>query len=593
MRESRRLTGPGAALVFGSLLLFGSAHASADVSSRGQADKNAITRIRDEGLNHSQVMQTLSYLCDVIGPRLTGSPNLGHANQWTKDRLESWGLVNAHLEQWGPFGRGWELKRYSAQIMEPYTIVLNSWPKAWTPGFDQPITADVIYLDAKNDADLAKYHGKLKGAIVLAGPGRELQPRFEPLAVRVSDSDLLNLANADPTSVSPPGQARAATASERRAMFADTPAGRALLNRNATQPASRPSGRAGQFAFAGRFLSFAAKEGAALVVTPSTQGDGGTIFVAQASVPGQAPGSRGGPRVWSVDCPEIPAQIMLAIEDYNRLARMIQQGQKLKMAVDLRVKYHTEDLNAYNTIAEIPGTDLADEIVMVGGHLDSWQSATGATDNGAGVAAAMEAVRIIRSLNLHPRRTIRIALWTGEEEGLLGSRAYVRKHFGYYPGVQSPYDRVPGGPRVSEPEATQPATRPAKPLIREAEYEKLSIYFNLDNGAGKIRGVYLQGNEAARPVFRKWIAPFADLGAATLTASNTGSTDHVSFDAVGLPAFQFIQDGLEYFSRTHHSNEDVYDRVPPDDLKQCATIMASFLYDAAMMDERFPRKAIK
>ncbi|HXE52805.1 MAG TPA: M20/M25/M40 family metallo-hydrolase, partial [Tepidisphaeraceae bacterium] len=518
---------------------------------------------------------------------------LAHANQWTRDRLESWGLVNAHAEEWGTFGRGWELKRYSAQIVEPYTIVLNGWPKAWSPGLDKPLTADVVYVDAKNDAELAKYKGKLKGAVVLVGPARELQPRFDPLAVRVSDSDLLGLANAAPTSVSPPGQARAATASERRAMFAGTPAGRALLNRSTTGPTTRRSGRFGQFAFAGRILSFAAKEGAALIVTPSTQGDGGTIFVAQASIPNQQPGNRGGPRPWSVDCPDIPPQVELAVEDYNRLVRMTQQGVKLKMAADLQVQYHTEDLNAYNTIAEIPGTDLADEIVMVGGHLDSWQSATGATDNGAGVVAAMEAVRIIKTLNLHPRRTIRVALWTGEEEGLLGSRAYVKKHFGYYPDAQSPYDRVPGGARRSESSTTRPTSRPSRPLVREAEYEKLSVYFNLDNGAGKIRGVYLQGNEAARPIFRKWIAPFADLGAATLTASNTGSTDHVSFDAVGLPAFQFIQDGLEYFSRTHHSNEDVVDRVPADDLKQCATIMAAFVYDAAMMDERFPRKPVR
>jgi hypothetical protein len=574
-------------------------------SAESRVSAATIDKIREEGLNHSQAMQTLSYLTDVIGPRLTGSPNLKRANEWTRDTLAKWGLENAHLEPWGPFGRGWSLKRFSIQIVEPQTVILVAYPKAWTPGFDEPFTAPVIWIDAKAESDLKKYEGKLKGTVVLAGGVRPVEPRFDPLAGRVSDSDLLSLADATPGTTSPPGVARAANASERSAQFVDTPTGQRLLRGRSgatTQPAGGRRGRGGRGGaglFTSRILTFAAKEGAALVIDPSLQGDGGTVFVAGASVPGQSGFGRGGPRVYSVDCPQIPAQATMAVEDYNRLVRMIQQGEQLKMAVDLQVKYHTDDLMAYNTIAEIPGTDpvLKDQIVMVGGHMDSWQAGTGATDNGVGVVAAMEAVRILEACKLKPRRTIRIALWTGEEQGLLGSRAYVAKHFGSYPG-QSAFGgsgrgrRGRGAADDSQTPDTQPAaTRPTGRIEKGPEYDQLSVYFNLDNGTGKIRGVYMQNDEAARPFFRAWLAPFADLGAATVTPSNTGSTDHISFDNIGLPGFQFIQDPIEYFSRSHHSSADVFDRIQADDLKQAATIMASFLYDAAQMDERFPRKA--
>ncbi|HSZ58960.1 MAG TPA: M20/M25/M40 family metallo-hydrolase [Tepidisphaeraceae bacterium] len=577
-------------------------------SGEFRASAATIDKIREEGLNHSQAMQTLSYLTDVIGPRLTGSPNLKHANEWTRDTLSKWGLENAHLEPWGLFGRGWSLKRFSVQIVEPQTIILIAYPKAWTPGFDEPFTAPVIWIDAKTESDLKKYEGKLKGAVVLAGGVRPVEARFDPLAARVSDSDLLGLADATPGTTSPPGQARAANVSERSAQFADTAVGQRLLRGRGgatTQPAGgrlgRRGGRGGAGLFTGRILTFAAKEGAALVIDASLQGDGGTVFVAGASVPGQTGFGRGGPRVYSVDCPPIPAQATMAVEDYNRLVRMIQQGEQLKMSVDLQVQYHTDDLMAYNTIAEIPGADpeRKDQIVMIGGHMDSWQAGTGATDNGVGVVAAMEAVRILEACNLRPRRTIRIALWTGEEQGLLGSRAYVSKHFGSYPG-QSAFGGGGRGRRgraaadESDVASSQPATtRPSRGLEKGPEYEQLCIYFNLDNGTGKIRGVYMQNDEAAHPYFRAWLAPFADLGATTLTPSNTGSTDHISFDNIGLPGFQFIQDPIEYFSRSHHSSADVFDRIQADDLKQAATIMAAFLYDAAQMDERFPRKPLR
>jgi Zn-dependent M28 family amino/carboxypeptidase len=294
--------------------------------------------------------------------------------------------------------------------------------------------------------------------------------------------------------------------------------------------------------------------------------------------------------------PKTMPQVIVAAEDYNRMIRMVDAGEKLKMAIDLQVKYYTNDPMAYNTVAEIPGSDLKDQIVMLGGHMDSWHSGTGATDNGAGVAAAMEAVRIIKTLDLKPRRTIRIALWSGEEEGLLGSRAYVNEHFGYYTnttpdnggGATSPRDQTTGGGRGRR--GGRGGANANRTLVKGEEYDKLSAYFNLDNGGGKIRGVYMQGNEAVRPLFRHWIDPFRDLGAETLTPLNTGSTDHVSFDGIGLPGFQFIQDALDYGSRTHHSNEDVFDRIQADDMKQASTILAAFVYQAAMLDEKVPRK---
>jgi Zn-dependent M28 family amino/carboxypeptidase len=280
------------------------------------------------------------------------------------------------------------------------------------------------------------------------------------------------------------------------------------------------------------------------------------------------------------NAPKIPTQIVLGKEHYNRLVRMCEQGEELKMAVELDVAFHDGDLMAYNTVAEIPGTDLKDEVVMLGGHMDSWHSGTGATDNGAGVSVALEAVRILKALDLKPRRTVRVGLWTGEEQGLLGSRAFVKEHFG----------RTPAGRFGGPPSAATAGTSDTPDPTANREYANFSAYFNLDNGTGKIRGVYLQGNEAVRPIFRKWLQPFREMGAATLSISNTGGTDHLSFDGIGLPGFQFIQDGIEYDTRTHHSNQDVFDRIQADDMRQASVIMAAFIYNAATMDEKMPRK---
>jgi carboxypeptidase Q len=578
--------------------------ASAQTPPSESAAKNAdvIARIRDEGLNHSEAMQTLTYLTEVIGPRLTGSPNLKRANEWTRDKLASWGLTDAHLEAWGPFGRGWSLKRYSAQIVEPQAIPLIGCPNAWSPGLDRPLVADVVFFDVRTNTDLEKYQGKLSGAIVLASPLREIKSRFDPLATRLQETNLLRLANAAEPGAR--GPRTNLSDSGRRARldsgFTDATASGTNASRAGVAPEGRRFPPGGPGRGPGRYLSFLAKEGAALVVNSSSLGDGGTYFVAAASVPGSD--VRGGfsptntMRAWATNVPAFPPQITLATEDYNRLVRMIQQGEKLKMAVDLQVQFNGDDLMAYNTVAEIPGSDLKEEIVMLGGHLDSWHAGTGATDNAVGIAAVMEAARILKALKLQPRRTIRVGLWSGEEQGLFGSKAYVGRHFGYYTNA-APAEvlRSPKDSANDEPAATRSATNASlvRRLVRLSEYEEISTYFNLDNGAGKIRGVYMQGNEAVRPLFRHWLEPFRDLDAETLTISNTGGTDHQSFDAVGLLGFQFIQDPLDYGSRTHHSNEDVLDRIQPDDLKQIAVILAAFAYDAATLDQKLPRKPIE
>ena len=336
-------------------------------------------------------------------------------------------------------------------------------------------------------------------------------------------------------------------------------------------------------------------EGAAVVLEPG-RGDGGTVFVASATMPRNAdpnrdsrspseggnPFSRGGPRPWATDPPTVIPQLVLAAEHYNRLVRMVQKGAHPKLEIDIQTQYHDGDLNSFNIIAEIPGTDLKDEVVMLGGHFDSWHAGTGATDNAIGVGVAMEAVRILKAIDAKPRRTIRIGLWTGEEQGLFGSKAYVAEHFG---SAQTP--------SRGAPEGRGEGSRPQPTYELKAEHEKFSSYFNLDNGTGKIRGIYLQGNEAARPIFRAWLAPFADMGATTITASNTGGTDHQSFDGIGLPGFQFIQDPLEYDTRTHHSSMDVYERIQEEDAKQASVIMATFVYHAAIRDERLPRKPLE
>jgi hypothetical protein len=469
--------------------------------------------------------------------------------------MTKWGMQNAKLEAWGPFGRGWSLKAFTAQVVEPQTIPVIAYPKAWSPSTKGAVTGEVVFLDARTEADLAKYKGQLRGKIVLVVPPRELKAEFEGLGKRRTDEELAKLAAApNPNDAAQPQQQ---ASPEQLQMF-----------------------RQAQLQTAKR-MSFLLEEGAAVIVDTSGKGSGGTLFVSGASVAQVIPAKEEDffttPRLTAyqkeAEARMIP-QMTMATEDYNRLIRMIRQGVKPQMTVNIQAQYHDDDLMGYNTIAEIPGTDpqLKDEIVMVGAHLDSWHSAGGATDNASGSAVAMEAARIILASGLKPRRTIRVALWSGEEQGLHGSREYVKQQFGEMKSAVQ-------GQRGE--------------LVKTPNYEKFSAYYNLDNGTGKIRGVYMQGNSAAAPIFKTWLEPFKDLGATTITLANTGGTDHLSFDRIGLPGFQFIQDEIEYSTRTHHSNQDTFDRIQADDMKQAATIMAAFAYQTAMMDEKLPRKAMR
>ncbi len=508
-----------------------------NVAAQEKTDSAAIARIMDEGMNRSQVMDLMSSITDVYGPRLTWSPEYLQAAKWAVKRLGELGLSNPHLESGEPLGRPWTLERYSANVLGTRNFPLISFPKAWSPGVST--TGDLVYLDAATDSALDTYKGKLGGKFILLDAPRDVKAHFEPEATREADSSLLDLANADD-----PANRRGA---RRRAEQTPEMKQRSLVNYHKIQ--------------------LAEKEGAAGILTAS-RGDGGNIFVQQASA-SYHPDTPFTKRVsvYEAKAPKILPQIAVGVEHYNRLVRMIKKGETPKLEVNLEVSFGKLD-SLYNVIAEIPGTDLADEVVMLGGHYDSWHGGTGATDDATGCVAAIEALRILKALDLKPRRTIRVALWDGEEQGLNGSQAYVKAHFG------SKAEQADGQGEVK--------------LLPEAE--KFSVYFNHDNGTGKLRGVHMQGNEATRAIFRSWLAPFDSLGASTLTLANTGGTDHLSFDAIGLPGFQFIQDEIEYSSRTHHSTMDLYERVQEADMKQAAIIMAAFAYHAAMRDAKFPRK---
>jgi carboxypeptidase Q len=513
-------------------------------------DTAAIVKIKDEGTNRSEVMEILSYLTDVYGPRLTWSPEYREAGVWASRKLKEWGLQNVYFDNHGPVGKGWTLKRFSANVLGPRAFPVIAYPKAWSPGTRGTVKGNVVFLDVKEENDLKKYEGKLKNAFILISNPRELSANFQPLARRLQDSTLLDLANAGEPG---PGGRRRMT---------DSAAIARLLK---------------QAQFNAKKLEFCMQQGAAAILDAS-RGDGGTIFVQQATVP-YAPKSISeifGARAsaYDPDAPKILPQVSLAAEHYNRIVRMIQKGQNVTMEMNLEVEFTKPD-SSFNVIAEIPGTDLRDEVVMIGAHFDSWQAGTGATDNATGSAVCMEAVRIIQKLGLKPRRTIRIGLWGGEEQGLHGSREYVKEYLGQRKQADV-LQAIMGG--ADGPLETKPA------------YDNFQVYFNNDNGSGKVRGVYLQGNDNARPIFRAWLDAIGDTDAKTLTLSNTGGTDHLSFDAIGLPGFQFIQDPIEYDTRTHHSNMDVFDRAQAEDMKQGSIMMAVFAYHAAMMDGKFPCK---
>jgi carboxypeptidase Q len=509
---------------------------SVSVIGQEAVDLNVVHRIRQEALQNSQVMEHLFYLTDVHGPRLTNAPGFFAAADWVVKQLKQWG-ISAQQEEWGPSGRGWTFTRFSAHLIEPQYASLIGVPLAYTPGTSGPVTADVTIAAIASEADFAKYRGTLRGKIVLLGNGRELPMSTQPLASRRSDSDLAALA------VAPEGRGNTAAPGAVAAAGRSGRGGRGAPPAGAAGAATPVSQRA--------LNQFLAEEGAAVVVRiGGGRSEGGTVFA-------QSGGSRD-PKE-----PVPPPTIALTPEHYNRIARLLDHGIPVRAQVEVEARFLDDRTTSVNVVGEIPGGRRKDEIVMIGAHLDSWHGGTGATDNAAGSAVMIEVMRILKTLNLRLDRTVRLGLWSGEEQGLLGSRAYVTQHFA--------------------------AREDMKP---KPEHAKLSAYFNVDNGSGKIRGIYLQGNDAVRPIFDTWFKPFADLGASTVSIRNTGGTDHTSFDAVGLPGFQFIQDPLEYDSRTHHSNMDVYDRVQRGDLMQMVAIVASFVYNAANRDELLPRKAL-
>ncbi len=506
--------------------------------SQEKVDLETMGRIRYEGFRDSKVMELASGLMDSIGERLTGSPNMKRANEWTRDQLTAIGLSNAHLESWGPFGRGWSNQYVNVRMTSPDVVTLLAYPKAWTPGTNGVIQGKCIRATIEDKKDFDKYKGKLAGMIVILGADADVKPITEAPYKRLSDDDLAKLGDYQIPPDHPPFR------------FAD------FLKRQQ---------------FIKDLNQFFADEKVLAVIDHSrgTSG-GGTVFVQSGG--SYKPG----------ETAAIP-QLTMASEHWTRIARLLQQKKDVSLELNVANTFYDDDPMQYDTLAEISGGDRKDEVVMLGAHLDSWHAGTGATDNGAGTIVMMEAVRILKALEVKPRRTIRIALWSGEEQGLLGSQNYVEHHFGSRPPMDDP--GMKGMPTLLRREAGEVTVKP--------EQAKVSAYFNVDNGTGKIRGVHLQENEAVSPIFEAWMKPFKDLGMNTLSMRNTGGTDHLSFDAVGIPGFQFIQDPIEYETRTHHANMDVYDRLQPEDLKQAAVIVAAFVYDAAMRDQMLPRKPIE
>ncbi len=498
-----------------------------------------VSRIRQEGFRNSKVMEIMSELSDRLGARLTGSANLKRANEWTRDQLTAYGLSNAHLESW-TFGRGWALDSVSVRMVAPDVAPLYALPKAWTPSVS--VKGEVVRLKATTVEDLEKEKGKYAGKIVLVGELRDLAPVTEAPSRRYDDAKLQEIGAYDI-----PG-----------ARLRD-PMGRAYNRADLIR----------RFTFSRALQKFLEDEKVACAIEQS-RGDAGLIFVQ-------------GTQNYKQDSPDGIPQLVMAAEHFGRIARLVERNVPVTLEIDLKSHFETPDGGkVFNTVGEIPGTDKKDELVMAGGHLDSWHAGTGATDDGAGVGIVMEAVRILTALGVKPRRTIRVAFWGGEEEGLLGSHAYAVDHLGQREErIRGGGDGLPSYMRDSNGPQT---------IVLKPEQQKISAYFNIDNGTGKLRGIYTQENAAVVPIFEAWGAPFKDLGFTTVTERNTGGTDHLSFDAVGVPGFQFIQDPVEYESRTHHSNMDVYDRLQREDMMQAAVVLASFLYNTAMRDDMMPRK---
>ena len=503
--------------------------------------------IREEATKHSHIMEYASGLMDGIGPRLTGSPNLRKANEWTRDQLKAMGCSNAHLEDWGEFGIGWQQLNTWVRMTVPDTAVFIAQAAPWSPATKGPVSGTPVWVDLKDEKNFEQYKGKLAGKIVLLGDMREVRPVDKPLFERYADAELNKI------------EMYAVKLGEDRGLVQNFMKEMELREK------------------VGKFL---AGERVMAVVVPSRDGrnsggSGGTIFDDRWSGFGLSLYQR-------EHTNPVPVAVM-AIENYGRVYRLLKANVPVTLELNIDTKTTGDHEHGFNTIAEIAGTDptLKNELVMVGAHLDSWASGTGATDNGAGTVVAMEVMRILNALHVNPRRTIRIGLWTGEEQGDFGSEEYVKEHFGF-------------APRASDPESLKllEYLRPYVATIEtKPDYTKISAYFNVDDGSGKIRGVYLQENAAAAPIFAQWIEPLKDLGVTSISMEST-SSDHESYDAIGIPGFQFIQDPLDYSSRTHHSNMDTYERLQGEDLAQAALVEAIFVYNAAMRDQMLPRKAM-
>ncbi|MEM7052658.1 MAG: M20/M25/M40 family metallo-hydrolase [Acidobacteriota bacterium] len=496
-------------------------------------DLDMVTKIRDEGLNRSRVMEIAAHLTTGIGARLTGTPALEEANEWTRNWLEEQGLSKAEVVPF-PFGEGWTFSRSEVKLTKPYEAVLSALPEAWTPGTQGAVQGRAMRLEVSSVKDLEEYAGKLEGTILFLDEEREIEESDRPPFRRYSDDELSELVSIE--------------LSERR-------------RRGNWRERARKRWKAGE-----ELRQRLIDEGVVATVEISSRNHG-IVRVTGGGSGGRSERSRGVP------------SLVMAAESYNRVLRLLDEDAEVELEIDIAARFHPAK-DSYNTFAELPGGDLAEEVVLAGAHLDSWHGGTGATDNAAGCAVAMEALRILKALDVEPRRTIRVALWTGEEQGLFGSRAYVEEHLATRPEHTD-------SRQLALPKGLRDATWPIQP---KPDHGRFSAYFNLDNGGGKIRGIYAQENAAIRPIFEAWFEPFHDLGATTVTLESTGSTDHVPFDRVGLPGFQFIQDGLDYWSRTHHSDLDTFDHLHEGDLKQASVVLASFLYHAAMRDELLPRK---
>jgi carboxypeptidase Q len=524
---------------------YGSQPATEDI------DLTMYARIREEGLKHSHVMEFGAALADGIGPRLTGSPNMAKANAWTRDTLTKIGLENAHLEDWGEFGMGWQQINTWVRMVSPDPEPLWAQAAPWSPATNGPVSGEIVYMNVQEIGDLDKYKGTLKGKIVLLGAMRPTPDITTPLFTRYTDAELKEMETYETRG------GRYTPGSPEFAKF--------LADRMKLAEIRKAA------------LKMMSDEGTLAVLTPSRDGGdgGGTGIIFDDNGANLARDAQK-----KENAVTIPNAVMM-IEHYNRLARLAENHVPVTLEVNIETKFTGDHEHGFDTVAEIPGNDpkLKDQVVMVGGHLDSWISGTGATDNGAGSIVAMEAVRILKALGVKPKRTIRIALWSGEEQGLFGSQGYVKQHFGTF-----------AEPKVPEPASVPSFLRQHGPLTTTKEWETLDAYYNLDNGTGKVRGVYTQENWAIAPIFKQWIAPLADLGVTTISYRNTGGTDHLSFDAVGLPGFQYIQDPMDYDTRTHHSDMDTYDRLHALDLEQAAVVEAIFLYNTSEREAMMPRK---